>query len=311
MRPLISPFLFLLILALPACGPATEEPDNGEAPAVAAPKVIASNYPLYFFASEILGDGGGIELSLPAMTGDPADWRPDASAVADLQQADLILLNGAGYEAWLDWVTLPADRLLDTSASLSGQLIPLREETVHQHGPGGEHSHTGVAFTLWLDPELAIAQASAIERALSSMAPEQAASFRRNLAGLVDRLQALDEDLRRAFDSLDGQPLLFSHPVYQYLQARYGLNGVSLHWEPEESPSMKSWIELGEILSGHAARLMLWEGEPMAETRERLLQLNVRPVVFDPVANRPERGNFFDAMRGNLERLNALQSPLE
>ena len=34
--------------------------------------------------------------------GDPAFWQPDAQAVATFQQADLILLNGAGYTLWVN-----------------------------------------------------------------------------------------------------------------------------------------------------------------------------------------------------------------
>ena len=48
-----------------------------------APLVYASNYPLYFFASEIAGDA--VEVRLPEIKGDPAYWAPDGDQVAELQ----------------------------------------------------------------------------------------------------------------------------------------------------------------------------------------------------------------------------------
>ena len=62
-------------------------------------------------------------------------------------------------------------------------------------------------------------------------------------------------------------------------------------------------FELGEILSGHAARLMLWEDEPEQRTVQRLAGMGIVVVVFRPQGNRPLDGDFADSMRGNIDRL--------
>jgi len=41
------------------------------------------------------------------MEGDPVNWKPGSEAIARMQSADLVILNGAGYETWLGWVSLP------------------------------------------------------------------------------------------------------------------------------------------------------------------------------------------------------------
>ena len=41
------------------------------------------------------------------------------------------------------------------------------------------------------------------------------------------------------------QPLLASHPVYDYLAARYGLNFRDVLWEPETFPDEEPWAEIG------------------------------------------------------------------
>ncbi len=295
--------LLLVLVCLAACTeqePARNSPEAGRS----TPVVIATNYPLYFFAQQVAGDA--VDVQFPDIVGDPATWLPSGDQAVALQAADLIILNGAGYEAWLSFVTVPEDRLLDTTAALADQLL-LMDATVHQHGPEGEHSHPGTAFTTWLDPQLAIGQARAIEQALSALAPVHAEKFKTGFAQLEARLQELDRSLQQVFADLQGQPVVFSHPVYQYLQSRYGINGRSVHWESDEDPSTRAWIDFQNLLRVHASRLMIWEGQPLPEVRARLEEMGIRTVVFQVTGNRPETGDYFSIMQGNVQRLaNAL-----
>ena len=297
----------LIVLLLAACGE-TEHAQSGNAETTygtgARPLLVASNYPLFYFASQIAGDSEDVpQIVLPEIEGDSAFWAPSAEQIQVMQSADLVLLNGAGYESWLDWVTLDRDRLLDTSAGFTDKLIELRDMPTHQHGPAGKHAHPEIAFTTWLDPRLAVEQAEAIAAALESLAPDQAERFRNNLSALQSRLMDLDRELAGAFAAPGDQPILFSHPVYQYLQRRYDLNGVSLHWEPDAEPSASAWIELRKILQQHPAVIMLWEDEPLTSTAARLSELGVQSLVFRTASNRPEQGDYFDVFGGNAERL--------
>ena len=158
---------------------------------------------------------------------------PNAQQIQLLQSANIVILNGAGAEPWLDLMTLNQRRLRDTSATIKNRLIPLEGSVLHQHGPEGEHSHQGTAFTTWLDPQLAIEQAKTITESLVELAPMRETQFRDNLANLEQDLLKLDAELARVFARLDGQPVLFSHPVYQYLERRYAIDGASVHWEPD------------------------------------------------------------------------------
>ncbi len=293
--------VFLISLLLAACGGESAPEPVTAAGAQTRPVIIASNFPLYFFAREIAGDSA--EVVFPKMKGDPANWKPGSKAITRMQSADLVILNGAGYEAWLGWVSLPDAILLDTSAGVRDRLIPLQEESIHQHGPQGEHSHQGFSFTIWLDPMLAVEQASVIEQAISELVPEKQEAHRARLATLEARLVALDEELRVAFAAMDDQPLVFSHPVYQYLAARYGLNGVSVHWEPGEDPGIKAWIDFREGLRRHPAKLMIWEGQPGDQTAGQLEQLGIVPIPFHTASNLPEGSDYFEVMKANVDRL--------
>ncbi len=273
-------------------------------PAVAAdrPLVVATNYPLLYFAERIGGDKIEVVLPVPADI-DPAFWQPDATAIAGLQQVGLILLNGAGYEQWLGRVSLPRRRLVDTSADFSDQYIQTEAGATHSHGLEGEHSHAGTAFATWLDPTQAVEQARAVRDALARLVPDDAEAFARNYSALEQDLLRLDEQLRDIVAAGADKPLLASHPVYQYLARRYELNLESVLWEPETVAAESEWAALAGRLKAHPARWMLWEGEPSAENRRRLKALDIESAVYDPCANRPAQGDLLDAMAGNVEGL--------
>jgi zinc transport system substrate-binding protein len=257
-------------------------------------------------AQELAGDAARVEFPAPD-GGDPAFWKPDPAVISRYQQADLVLLNGANYARWLAQVSMPGNRLLDTSAGFADQIIvesnaPLHSP-LHSHGPEGDHSHGEAAFTTWLDLSLLALQAEAVAAALEELLPDNAAAIGQRLAALQQLLSALDADLQSAAAQLDGAPVLYSHPVYQYLQRRYQLNGVALHWEPDQFPGQQEWSRLQTLLRSHPARLMLWEDEPDQRTAERLADMGIAVVVFRPQGNRPLAGDFADSMRGNIDRL--------
>jgi zinc transport system substrate-binding protein len=287
-----------------ACSVEPVDPDAGEVPKRGSLIVYATSYPLAYFA-ERLG-GSLVEVVFPAPRGvDPAHWVPDRETIARAQHADLLLRSGAGDPAWLALVSLHRDRVVDTTANVRDRL--LEQETVrHQHGPAGQHSHGAWAGTTWLDPTLAAAQARAVAEALALRQPGDAARFEANLELLVGQLQQLDAEQTMAAERLGDTPLLYSHPVYAYLQARYALNGRSVVWEPDEMPTEAQWRELRELQDEHPARTMLWEAAPLPEVAERLAALGVEVRVYAPSANRPGTGDWLSVMRTNLSVLEAL-----
>ena len=264
--------------------------------------VYVVNYPLQYFAQRIAGEHA--EITFPAPGGkDPALWQPTVEIIAAYQQADLILLNGANYAKWVNRVSLPRRKLVDTSASFRDHYIHVQAGATHSHGPGGEHSHTGTAFTTWLDFNQAAEQARAIADAMTRERPALEAVFVRNFTALEADLLVLDKQIQSIVANKTDLPLVASHPVYQYFQRRYGLNLQSVMWEPGEVPGEAQWTGLERILKEHPARWMIWESEPHPQSVKRLRGMGVESIVFNPAANRSEAGDFLSVMRQNVTHL--------
>ena len=266
-------------------------------------RIYTVNYPLQYFAQRIAGKHAEVIMPAPADL-DPAFWQPGIETILEYQQADLVLLNGAGYARWVKNVSLPPSRLVNTSASFSDAYIEIEAATTHSHGPGGDHSHAGTAFTTWLDITQATEQARAIKAALVKRRPDQAEVFEQNFNLLAQELRELDTELRSLLKDVDA-PLLASHPVYQYLARAYKLDLRSVTWEPDDVPADGEWVALQALLKEHPARVMLWEDGPNPETVTRLQTLGIDVVVFSPAGNRPKAGDFMSVMQENLQRLEA------
>lgn len=267
-------------------------------------KIVASNYPLAYFAERLTGTRASVEFPAPPEV-DPAFWRPDAKAVGRMQRADLIVLNGADYEKWLAHVSLPRLRMVDTSVGFKDAYIHIENAVTHSHGPGGMHSHAGTVFTTWLDFDQAGKQAQALADALGRKRPEWKALIAENMALLKGDLAGLDGELKKTTAAKPGLPLMASHPIYQYLGRRYGLNLQAVHWEPDEMPPAEEWRALEKTLAGHPAKWMIWEAEPNPDIAAKLRGLGIGSLVFEPCANRPETEDFLAAMKRNVRNLAA------
>jgi zinc transport system substrate-binding protein len=268
----------------------------------AKPTVYVVNYPLKYFTERIAENRVDVRFPAPSDE-DPAFWKPDVDTIAAFQTADLIVLNGATYAKWTEKVSLPKTKIVNTSAGFQDQYIEIKDSVTHSHGPAGEHSHTGTAFTTWLDFRLATQQAKAILTALSRLLPEQKSAFEAQYTALETDLAALDNQLQDLVASKRAQPLVASHPVYQYFARRYGLNLQSVLWEPDVMPDASQWQALQTLLATHPAKWMIWEGEPLAASVDKLQTLGVHSVVFDPCGNTPEQGDFLTVMQQNIINL--------
>jgi len=224
-----------------------------------------------------------------------------------MQNARLIILNGAGYSTWLDKVSLSPGRLVNSSLDARDRWVSLSGETTHSHGPGGEHSHSGYAFTTWMDFSLAKQQVNTIARALIQQWPHRQQAISQRETRLLEALTALDTGYQLETQRLSGKILIYSHPVYQYFEHRYQLAGHSLHWEPGEMPTERQWMNLEKLLAGKSDALFVWEDEPSTEIAERMARMGLASVVIRPAAN---TGNldWLSEQQANLKRLQKIAS---
>lgn len=270
------------------------------------PIVFAANYPLYYICQRYAGDS--IELIWPYSDDeDPAFWEPGESNIREIQAADLLLLNGAGYEKWLEYSFIDPNLIVDCSSLFKENYIISASGASHSHGGGDMHGHGGTAFTLWLDLRFYSLQAESVFEALQSLLPEEQDTLKQRHGELLKELETLDQSFRLLGEEFKSETLLASHPVYQYFSRAYTGEIKSLLLEPDLFPSEEDWVQLEILKEENNTSLMIWEGEPLSETQIRLNELGIYWVVVSPGFNMPREGDFLDILKDNLKELERLR----
>ncbi len=218
----------ILVVGLTGCGASSDQQAN-ETPQRTT--FAVTSYPLLVMAEQLVGDTADVEFIVNNSTISP-DRRPESTAIRTMQRATRILINGADYEPWLQRVTLPRSRLIDTAQGYYDQLVRISDAVIHQHGPEGGHSHPGVVWATWLDPQLLTSQLDQTRDVLLDVLPGSAASIRRAADTLTAEFRTLDDRVEdiMAETSEISVSVLGDAPVYQYLTQRLGweLNYVHL-----------------------------------------------------------------------------------
>jgi len=207
----------------------------------ASVKVAVTIKPLHSLVTGVMGDigtpalivGGGNSLH---------DFQLRPSQMRELQKAKLVFYIGDSFETFLvnALKSLPSDiRRVPVARQAELNLLPLRkggawEEDADEISIGADAKDMHV----WLDPRNAIKIVSVIESELSQADPDNAPLYKKNAAGLKEKLSALDVSLEKEMQPLRGKPFVVFHDAYQYFDKRYGLMAVgSITLEPHESPS--------------------------------------------------------------------------
>ena len=288
------------VLGLFGCGGGNDAETAGGS---SKPVVLTTFEPTRSMAARIGGDLFEVGCVL-GEGADPVHWTPGAGVIAELQGADLIVLNGAGVEKWAATAPLPESRVVETARGI--ELVETGEST-HSHGPAGAHTHGRYDPHTWVDPENAALQAGVIRDAMIGLRPDGRGRITGACDGLVGELSALGERLRALTPELEGVQILCAHPAYNYLARRYGWAVTNLDLDPESALSNEQTAQIIGAIEGMPdarLRVMLWESEPLAETRGALGELGITSVVYSP-AEGPGEGSFVERQRANVARLEA------
>ena len=169
-------------------------------------RVVTSFYPLYDFAYHIAGDRAEVSSMVPPGV-EPHDWEPTLGDVNRARSADMLVINGAGLESWVDGIG--AKRIVNTSEG-----IELAD---------GADPH------VWLDPVLAIEQVESIRAALALVDPENAAYYNENAAAYAGELDSLDSFIRSELATCEKSDFIAFHDAFSRFTQRYGLNQHTIH----------------------------------------------------------------------------------
>lgn len=110
----IYKFSVIMVFLLLISGCTKKEEANGK------PIVYASFYPIYDLVEDIVDDTVDLRSFMPREQ-DPHFWEPSPKDIKELSQADLLIVNGANMENWIDKIeeALPDLKVLTLSDGIN------------------------------------------------------------------------------------------------------------------------------------------------------------------------------------------------
>jgi zinc/manganese transport system substrate-binding protein len=203
----------LLALALAACGD-----DDGAASASGdRPQVVVTTNVLGDVVSELVGDEAEVDVIMPPGVA-PHEFQASAKRVAAMRDADVLVINGAGFEEGLTETIEAAEQDgVPTFAAIDAV------DTLQLAGDGGTDPH------FFTDPARMAAAAQGIADFLVDEVPDlDTPVFARQARDTIDELHALDAEVDQTLSVVPSnrRTLVTNHEVFGYFADRYGFDVV-------------------------------------------------------------------------------------
>lgn len=273
-------------------------------------KVVTTTLPLTDFTKAVAGDRAEVVYLLPTGVG-PHDFQARPNDVQKLAEANLLVQNGLGLEAYLTDLIRnagnPRLQVVDTSQGI--QPISNQAFEGQSAAAGADHAHEGEFNPhVWLDPTRAIRQVENIRDGLIAADPEGKSTYMANAAACIDRLKALDAEFAVALKPYAGKAFVTYHDFAPYFAQRYRLKAEFLVGVPEENPSPQDVQRVMTAAKSSELKTLLTEPQAAGNPFEALSQdLKVQVSDFDPMETSPPDGvqpdYYFAVMRQNLKNI--------
>ena len=205
--------------------------------------VVAS----FSILGDIVANVGGDRITVTTLVGPDQDahvFQPAPDHLKSVARARLVVVNGLGFEGWMDRVTQSANYRGDIVVASKGIAVRDRVEDEHDHDDhddhdGHEHHHGKNDPHAWQNPANVVIYTQNIVAALSKLDPSGAALYRKNGDAYIAALTELDRWAMRQFAQFPPakRKVITSHDAFEYFGAHYQVRflapqGVSTDSEP-------------------------------------------------------------------------------
>jgi zinc/manganese transport system substrate-binding protein len=217
-----------------ACG--SDAGSSGE-----VPQIVATTNILGDIVSQVVGDLAEVEVIMP-LGSNPHDFAPSAKQAEAMENADLLVINGAGFEeGMLDVIDAVGDS--GTEVFAFADQVDVVDSDPH----------------IWTDPTRMIAAVEALVTELVDVGGLDADALIPRGDAYVAELTALDGEMDDRLSSIpdDKRVLVTNHEVFSYFADRFGFDVVGAVIPSLSTNAESSAAEIEEL-----AALIEREGIP-------------------------------------------------
>lgn len=255
---------------------------------------LASFFPLYDFTKEVGKDRVDVSLIIPAGV-EPHDWEPSIQDIQQIQQADIIIVNGVGFENWLksiEKLNLELD-IIDSSIGVN----IIKDIVDDQESPLGDPH-------IWLNPNLAKIQVKNIANGLIKSDPDNSQYYNDNYESYIKKLDALDLKIRNELSNCKKDFVAF-HNAFTYFASEYGLNQHSItSTDPHDEPTSKTLEQIINLSKEMKVQIIFSEEGVDKRTSEVIAnEVGGKVLILSPLEISEINTSYIEKMEANLDNL--------
>ena len=256
-------------------------------------QVISSFNPLHEFSQEIGQEKVDVTLLVPVGV-EPHDWEPTIKDVQQMQKSDLIIINGIGFENWVDNLDEKnyQGTIVDTSVGILAKNFDEK------------NTNDSIDSHIWLNPVYAKIQVQNIALAFSNSDPENGKFYHTNAAKYIEKLNSLDSKIRNELSNCN-HDFIYFHNAFSYFADEYDLNQHTIipsnnsHGEVT-AKTLENVISTAKKLN---IKVIFSEENASARTSEIIAnEIGGKVLILSPLEVVSD-GTYISKMTENLENL--------
>ena len=295
--------LVAAVLVLSGCATTGPESQPTETPFDGI-TIVASTNVWGDIAKSIGGDRVQVVSIIENFAQDPHSYEASARDQLAVNEADLIVANGGGYDPFIDALAKSAGNKDIVYAYLAEELAKEEGDHNHDHSDGNEH--------VWYDFHVAEDFASRLAAALAAMDADYSGEYSDNLIDFQGEIEILEDRIAAVSGKYSGASFVASEPVANYLLLELGLKDLtpksfSQAIEEELDVSPKDLLAIQNLLKTKKVDVFVVNpqtGSVQIDGRVSLAKQNGIAIV-ELSELLPSGSRYFDWMDLNIANLEA------
>jgi zinc/manganese transport system substrate-binding protein len=258
---------------------------SSQAAAAAPVHVVVS----FSILDDIVRRIGGDDVAVTSLIGPDSDahvFEPSPDQARLLARAQLLVVNGLGFESWLARLT--------RSAQFGGTVVTASDGITPITAAGAGEDAAVPDPHAWQDPRNTIVYADNIARRLAAIDPAHAGAYRQRLRAYEDELQTIDKRVRGELGVIptEKRRVITSHDAFAYYGKAYGVTFLAAEGiNTDSEPTAKAVAGLVRQIRREGIKALFLEniGDPrLVEEIARDTGTTPGPALYSDALSKPD-----------------------
>jgi zinc transport system substrate-binding protein len=294
-------------------------------------QVMASFYPFYDIAKNIVGEKANVSVLVPPGS-EPHSFNPSPQDILRVSKADIFIVTGTEFEEWEERIVenvnssarlvkankgiellLAENKNLDTNEHKHNE----HEDDEHEDGEheddehedgeheDDEHLHGLYDPHFWVSPINVIKIIDNLTETLVESDPKNASYYLENSINYKNEIMSLHGEFQLGLVNCEKNKIITTHAAFAYLGKNYGFEQIHIFGlSPENEPTTGQIIKLIDVAKLHDLNYIFYEEMIDSRISQTIAsEVGAETLVLNPIAGSKDEKSYIEIMQQNLVNL--------